>query len=258
VEGARPGAFREAVEPGRTVLVLAESPANPCLDLVDLDELGAIEGPIRVVDSTFATPLGQRPLDHGVDLVLHSATKALAGHNDACLGVVCGSGELIDWLWSFAVLQGANASPFDALNGLRGLRTLGVRLRQQSATALAVASALEAHPSVDLVRHLGLPSHPQAELARRQLRLPGGVVTFDLAGGRDAATRFLERLRLCRPAPSLGGPETLVGHPASSSHAGLRDEELAECGISPGTVRLSAGLEDTDDIVADVLGALTG
>ena len=256
VDATRPGAFADAVEPGRTVLVLAESPANPRLDLVDLDELGAIAGPFTVLDSTFATPLAQRPLDHGIDLVLHSATKALAGHNDATLGVVCGSGDLIEWLWSFAVLQGANASPADALNGLRGLRTLGVRLRQQAATSLAVARAVEQHPAVACVRHLGLESHPQRALARRQLRSTGGLLTFDLHGGQEAALRFVDGLRLCRAAPSLGGPDTLVAHPASSSHAGLLPEELGECGISPGTVRLSAGLEDTDDIVADVLRAL--
>ncbi|MFN0092106.1 MAG: trans-sulfuration enzyme family protein [Acidimicrobiales bacterium] len=256
VDGAASGAFAAAVEPGRTVLVLAETPANPRLELVDLDELGALEGPIVAVDSTFATPLGQRPLDHGVDLVIHSATKALAGHNDACLGVVAGSAELLDWLWGFAVLQGATPSPFDALNGLRGLRTLGVRLRQQSATALALARALEGEPAVSDVRYPGLESHPQAELARRQLRSFGGLVTFEVAGGREAGRRFVEELRLCRCAPSLGGPETLVTHPASTSHAGLSAEELAEAGISAGTIRLSAGLEDTADVVADVLGAL--
>jgi cystathionine beta-lyase/cystathionine gamma-synthase len=162
----------------------------------------------------------------------------------------------MDWIWGFAVLQGANASPFDALNGLRGLRTLGVRLRQQSATSLAVAHLLEDHPAVGWVRHPGLDSHPQAELARRQLRHFGGLVAFDLVGGEARAQAFLEALRLCRAAPSLGGPETLVGHPASSSHAGLLPDELAACGISAGTIRLSAGLEDTDDILDDVRRAL--
>lgn len=256
VDATRPGAFAEAVQPGRTMLVLAETPANPCLDLVDLDEVGGLVGPITVVDSTFATPLAQRPLDHGVDLVVHSATKALAGHNDACLGVACGARDVIDWIWGFAVLQGANASPFDALNGLRGLRTLGVRLRQQSATALALARVLEAHPQVRWVRHPGLESHPQADLARRQLRHFGGLVTFDLAGGEPAAQAFLEALDLCRVAPSLGGPETLVGHPASSSHASLMPDELEACGISTGTIRLSAGLEDTDDVARDVCRGL--
>jgi cystathionine beta-lyase/cystathionine gamma-synthase len=255
VDGTRPGAFAEAVRPGQTVLVLAETPANPRLDLVDLDELGALVGPITVVDSTFATPLGQRPLDHGVDLVVHSATKTMAGHNDACLGVVAGAQDVIDWLWGFAVLQGANASPFDAMNGLRGLRTLGVRLRQQSATALEVARALEAHSAIDNVRYPGLESHPQADLAKRQMRVAGGLVTFDLRGGLDAGARFVESVQVCRSAPSLGGPETLVTHPASTTHAGLTPEELAEAGIAPGTIRLSAGLEDTADVLADVLMA---
>ncbi|MDZ7734234.1 MAG: PLP-dependent transferase [Acidimicrobiia bacterium] len=127
VDGTDAAAIEGAVQPGRTTLVLVETPANPKLDLVDLDAVGRLAGPVTVVDSTFATPLGQRPLDHGVDLVLHSATKGLAGHNDASLGVVAGSRELIDWIWGFAILQGANASAYDATNGLRGLRTLGPR-----------------------------------------------------------------------------------------------------------------------------------
>jgi len=256
VDATRPGALSEAVEPGRTVLVVAESPANPRLDLVDLDELGAIQGPFTVVDSTFATPFGQRPLAHGVDLVVHSATKAMAGHNDALLGVVCGSRDLVEWLWGFAVLQGAPASPFDAMNGLRGLRTLGVRFRQQTATALALAEALEGLAAVREVRHPGLASHPQADLARRQMQLTGGLVSFEVAGGADAARRFVAALRLVRHAASLGGPETLVCHPASTSHAGLREEELAEAGISGGSVRISCGLEDPADIIDDVRNAL--
>ncbi|MBM3684142.1 MAG: aminotransferase class I/II-fold pyridoxal phosphate-dependent enzyme [Actinobacteria bacterium] len=256
VDGTRPGAFAEAVRPGETMVVLAETPANPRLDLVDLDELGAITGPITVVDSTFATPLGQRPLDHGVDLVIHSATKAIAGHNDASLGVVAGVRDLVDWVWGFAVLQGAVPSPHDATAALRGLRTLGVRLRQQSATALALASTLEGRADVGGVRYPGLASHPQAALAARQLRHGGGLLTFDLPGGIEAGERFVEAVRLCRPAPSLGGPETLVTHPASTTHAGLSDEELVAAGITGGTIRVSAGLEDTDDVVADVLAAV--
>jgi cystathionine beta-lyase/cystathionine gamma-synthase len=256
VDATRPGAFAEAVRPGETMLVLAETPANPRLDLVDLDEIGGLKGPITAVDSTFATPLGQQPLRHGVDLVIHSATKALAGHNDATLGVVAGARDLVDWLWGFAVLQGAAASPYDATNALRGIRTLGVRLRQQTATALAVGAALEAHPGVGAVRHPGLASHPQAALAGRQMGLTGGVLSFDVLGGLEAGARVVEAARLCRSATSLGGPETLLSHPASTSHAGLDDDELAAAGISAGTIRLSAGLEDTDDVVADVLAAL--
>lgn len=256
VDGTEPGAFAAAVRPGRTVLVLAETPANPQLDLVDLAELGAIAGPMTVVDSTFATPLAQRPLEHGVDLVVHSATKALAGHNDATLGVVAGSEELLQWLWGFAVLQGANASPFDAMNGLRGLRTLGVRLERQSATAQRLAEALEAHPAVSQVRYPGLPSHPQHELAARQMDLFGGLVAFDLAGGLDAGCRFVESTTIAQLATSLGGPETLVTHPASTTHVSLTPDELAAAGIRPGTIRLSVGLEHADDVLGDVIGAL--
>ena len=256
VDGTEPGAFAAAVRPGRTMMVLAESPANPLLDIVDLDEVGSIKGPITVVDSTLATPLGVRPLEHGIQLVVHSATKAMAGHNDATLGVVAGSADLIEALWGFAVLQGACASPFDALNGLRGLRTLGPRLRQQGATALAVAGALEMHGAVNWVRYPGLESHPHHDLARRQHRLHGGVLTFDLRGGLEAGTRFVRSVRLCRPATSMGGPETLVTHPASTTHAGMTPEELAAAGITPGTVRISCGLEHSDDVVGDVRLAL--
>ena len=256
VDATEPGAFAAAVIPGRTTLVFAETPANPRLDLVDLDELGAIAGPMTVVDSTFATPLIQRPLDHGVDLVIHSATKAIAGHNDATLGVVAGAAELVDWLYSFAVLQGANASPFDALNGLRGLRTLGVRLERQSATAGVLARFLESHPATAEVRWPGLESHPQYELAQRQMRLPGGLLTFDLVGGIEAGVAFVEGLEIAQLATSLGGPETLVTHPASTTHVNLTPEELAANGISPGTVRVSTGLEHADDLVADFAQAL--
>ena len=256
VDGTKPGAFAEAIRPGKTTLVFAETPANPRLDLVDLDEIGAIAGPVTVVDSTFATPLVQQPLDHGVDLVLHSATKAIAGHNDATLGVVAGSEELVSWLWSFAVLQGANASPFDAMNGLRGLRTLGVRLRQQSDSAQRLAEALEAHPKVSLVSYPGLKSHPQHELAQRQMALPGGLLTFDIYGGLDAGRTFVEGTRVAQLATSLGGPETLVTHPASTTHVNLTDVELEANGIGPGTVRVSLGLEYGDDIIADFTQAL--
>lgn len=256
VDGAEPGAFAAAVIPGRTTMVFAETPANPRLELVDLAELGAIAGPTTVVDSTFATPLVQRPLEHGVDLVVHSATKAIAGHNDATLGVVAGAAEYVDWLYSFAVLQGANASPFDAMNGLRGLRTLGVRLERQSRNAEVLARLLDAHPQVTEVRWPGLDSHPQYELARRQMALPGGLLTFDVAGGLDAGVRFVESLRIAQLATSLGGPETLVTHPASTTHVNLTPEELADNGIGPGTIRVSTGLEHADDLVADFAQAL--
>ena len=255
VDGTEPGAFAAAVRPGRTMLVFAETPANPRLDLVDLEELGAIAGPITAVDATFAPPTITRPLDYGVDLSLHSATKGLGGHNDATLGVVSGSAELIASLWGFAILQGANAAPFDAMNGLRGLRTLGVRLERQSTTAQRLAEALSDHPGVETVRYPGLASHPQHELAKRQMRMFGGLLAFDLAGGHEAGERFVEAVRLAQIATSLGGPETLVTHSASTTHAGLTPDELAAAGIGPGTIRVSVGLEHSDDVIADLLQA---
>ena len=256
VDGTETGAFAAAIRPGKTMLVVAETPANPCLDLVDLDELGAIAGPMTMVDSTFATPLGQQPIAHGVDLVVHSATKAIAGHNDATIGVVSGTAELMSWLWNFAVLHGANASPFDALNAHRGVRTLGVRLARQSATAQRVAEFLEGHPSVTRVCYPGLASHPQHELATRQMSSMGGLITFDVDGGIEAGARFVEATRIALQAASLGGPETLVTHPGSPTHVGLTPEEQAATGIGPGTIRVAGGLEDPDDIVADLGQAL--
>jgi cystathionine beta-lyase/cystathionine gamma-synthase len=256
VDGTEPGAFAAAVIPGRTTLVFAETPANPRLDIIDLDELGAIAGPVTVVDSTFGTPVLQQPLRHGVDLVIHSATKGIAGHNDATLGVVAGSKELIDWLWGFAVLQGASASPYDALNATRGIRTLPIRIARQSATALALATALEAHPGATEVRYPGLASHPQHELAARQMSGGGTLIAFDVVGGLEAGRRFVESVRLAQHATSLGGPETLVTHPASTTHVNLLPDELAANGIGPGTIRVSVGLEHADDVIADFAQAL--
>lgn len=256
VDGTEPGAFADAVRPGKTTLVFAETPANPKLDIIDLDAVGAIAGPVTVVDATFATPVLQQPLRHGVDLVVHSATKGIAGHNDATLGVVAGSRELIDWLWGFAVLQGASASPFDALNGLRGLRTLPIRIARQSEGALAVAEALLRRDDVTDVRYPGLTSHPQHELAMRQMSAGGGLVSFDLVGGIEAGSRFVEAVDIAQLATSLGGPETLVTHPASTTHVNLLPDELAANGIGPGTIRLSMGLEHPGDVIADLEQAL--
>jgi cystathionine beta-lyase/cystathionine gamma-synthase len=255
VDVATPGAFAAAVEPGRTMLVLAETPSNPRLELADLDELGAIRGPFTVVDSTFATPLGQQPLAHGVDISLHSATKGIAGHNDATLGVISGEAELLDEIWTYAVLHGATPSPFDALNALRGIRTLGVRTRQQNQTARSLSVMLADHPAVRVVHYPGLSEHPQHDLATRQLRQYGTVLSFELAD-RDAAAGFLGRLRTARVATSLGGPETLVCHPATSTHAGLTADEKVATGITDGLVRVSVGLEDSNDLLADVEQAL--
>lgn len=256
VDGTDPEAFAAAVEPGRTMLIWAETPANPRLDLVDLDALGSIAGPVTAVDTTFATPLGVRPIDHGVDLVVHSGTKGIGGHNDATIGVVAGSAELIAWLRGFAVLQGAVASPYDAANALRGVRTLSARLDVQCASAQALAEALEAHPNVASVRYPGLRSHPQHALAVAQMDRMGAMVSFEVVGGLEAGSTFVESLEIARMATSLGGPETLVTHPASTTHVSLTPEELAANGIGQGTIRVSVGLEATKDIVADFRQAL--
>jgi len=256
VDCTEPGAFEAALQPGRTTLVLAESPSNPRLELCDLDELGSIAGPFTVVDSTFATPLGQQPLAHGVDLVLHSATKGIAGHNDATIGVVAGERELIDAIWAYGVLHGATASPFDALNALRGVRTIAVRTAHQAATAQRLAEWLEQHPGVATVHYPGLASHPQHDLAKRQMRQFGTVLAFDLRDGQPAVGRLLDHLRLARCATSLGGPETLVCHPMTTTHASLTADEQAEAGVTEGLVRVSVGLEDPDDVIADFQRAI--
>lgn len=256
IDGTEPGAFAAAVRPGRTMLVIAESPTNPRLDVIDLVELGAIKGPFTVVDATFATPIGQQPATFGVDLVVHSATKGISGHNDATLGVVSGEAELLDAIWAYGVLHGAAASPFDALNGLKGLRTLAVRQRHQSETALAVARALRAHPGVSAVYHPGLDDHPHHQRALEQFDVLPGLVAIDLAGGADAAATFFDNVRIARIATSLGGPETLLAHPASTIHAALTPDDRAAIGITPGLVRISIGLEDPADLLADLCQAI--
>jgi cystathionine beta-lyase/cystathionine gamma-synthase len=256
VDATEAGSFAAAVQPGRTMLVLAETPSNPRLELVDLDELGALRGPITVVDSTFATPLGQQPLAHGVHLSLHSATKGIAGLNDATLGVVAGETELIDAIWAYSVLHGATPSPFDALNAIRGIRTLAVRTTHQAASALHIAEVLSAEPAISAIHYPGLVSHPQFDLAKRQMRHGGTVIAIELAGGRSAAEHFIDSLQLARVATSLGGPETLVCHPETTTHASLTAEEAAATGVTPGLLRISVGLEDTADLVRDLTNAL--
>ena len=251
VDGSKPGAFAAAVKPGKTMLVLAESPSNPQMNIVDFSELASIKGPYTVVDSTLATPLGQNPLAHGVSLVMHSATKGIAGHNDATLGVVAGEKELIDAIWTYAVLHGATASPYDAVNGLRGIRTLGVRLAHQCSSAMELATYLASHKAISAVHYPGLPNHPQHALAAKQMRQFGSSLSFDIAGGKDSARKVVDGLKLVRPAVSLGGPETLICHPASSTHVGVSPEDQVTAGITQGLLRVSVGLESTADVIAD-------
>lgn len=255
VDCTEPGAFAAAVIPGRTMMVLAETPSNPLLELADLAELGAIKGPFTLVDSTFATPYGQRPASYGVDLVVHSATKGIAGHNDATLGVVAGERDLLNEIWGYGVLHGATASPADALNALRGLRTLPVRVKHQAASVQRVAEALAPNPLVSQVNYPGLERHPQFSLAQRQMNHCGTVLSFAVRDQQRAAGT-LDRLLIARCATSLGGPETLVCHPATTTHASMTPEEQQRAGISAGLLRVSIGLEDPDDLIADFTQAI--
>lgn len=251
VDGAKPGAFAAAVKPGKTMMVLAESPSNPQMGIVDFSELAAIKGPYTVVDSTLATPLGQNPLSHGVSLVVHSATKGIAGHNDATLGVVAGEKDVIDAIWTYSVLHGATASPYDAVNGLRGIRTLGVRLAHQCNSAIELATYLASHKATSAVHYPGLSIHPQHALAAQQMRQFGSLLSFEISGGKESARKVVDGLKLVRPAVSLGGPETLICHPASSTHVGVLPEDQATAGITQGLLRVSVGLESTADVIAD-------
>jgi cystathionine beta-lyase/cystathionine gamma-synthase len=251
VDGSKPGAFAAAVKPGKTMLVLTESPSNPQMGVVDFSELASIKGPYTVVDSTLATPLGQSPLAHGVSLVMHSATKGIAGHNDATLGVVAGEKDLIDAIWTYAVLHGATASPYDAVNGLRGIRTLGVRLAHQCNSAMELATRLTTHKAISAVHYPGLSTHPQHALAAKQMRQFGSLLSFEVVGGKDAARKVVDGLKLVRPAVSLGGPETLICHPASSTHVGVSPEDQVVAGVTQGLLRVSVGLESATDVIAD-------
>ena len=253
-------AFARANRP-ETRLFYVETPSNPMMLLTDLAavcQIGKPRGILTLADNTFATPCNQRPLLLGADMVLHSATKYLGGHSDVVAGcVVCGK-EIADAIWRKRTLLGGSLDPFAAWLVLRGIKTLAVRMERHNQNALAVARAIESHPAVSRVLHPGLPSHPQHELATRQMSGYGGMLSFELHHGRAAGARFVESTRLAVLAVSLGGVETLVEHPASMSHSLLSDEELQKAGIPPGLIRLSVGIESADDLIADLRQALDG
>jgi cystathionine beta-lyase/cystathionine gamma-synthase len=251
-------AFARALTP-QTKLVLVETPSNPLLELTDLAaviDLAHAHGAYAIVDNTFATPVNQRPAAFGADLIWHSATKFLGGHSDLSAGVVVGSAELIDRVWQTSIVTGSTLGPIDAWLLLRGIRTLPLRMARHNDNALALARAVEEHPAVARVRYPGLPSHPQHDLAARQMSGYGGVFSLDLAGGRAAASTLLAELRLAKRAASLGSVSTLVVHPRSMWAAIVDAEQLAGIGISDGLVRVSTGIEETADLLADFTRAL--
>lgn len=243
----------------RSRLLILESPTNPTLEVCDLAAVSAGargRGLVVVVDNTFATPLLQRPLALGADLVMHSLTKALAGHSDLIGGALAGSRERIDAARATMKVLGGCMDPHAAFLARRGLKTLHLRVERQCANAMALAVRLQGHPAVRSVRYPGLPSHPGHEVARRQMAAFGGLVTLELEGGLPAAERFYDRLRLVARAASLGGVESLASLPVHTSHHGLPEEALREAGVDPGMVRLSMGVEDASDLIADVERAL--
>ena len=261
VDLGNPDAVKAALRPN-TKLVWVETPTNPLLKLADLEAIAAAtrgHGTWLVADNTFASPYVQRPLEFGFDIVVHSTTKYLNGHSDMVGGVVI-VGQNEEVREKIAFLQNAVGSvsgPFDSFLALRGLKTLSLRMERHCTSALKIAQFLESHPGVDGVIYPGLASHPQHELAKRQMRGFGGIITARIKGGLDGATRFLERCQLFTLAESLGGVESLIEHPAIMTHASVPPEVRAELGIDDGLVRLSVGIEDADDLIEDLRSALS-
>jgi cystathionine gamma-synthase len=248
------GAIRES-----TRLVFAESPTNPYLrvmDLARLVELARARGITTAIDSTFATPLNMRPLELGLDLVIHSATKYLAGHNDLLAGAVIGSSQLLTRIEEARGVLGGVSSPNDAYLLLRGLKTLDLRVQRQNENGLRLAQFLEGHPAVRRVYYPGLPSHPDHEIASRQMTGFGGVVSFEIEGDMETTGRFMDRLRLPYIGPTLGGVESIAQQQAL--FISLDAEERRQAGIGDTLVRYAAGIEDADDLIADLEQALAG
>jgi len=255
VEATDPAAFEEALRPTTRVIYL-ESPGNPTLALNDIAAIAQIarsRGITTVIDNTFATPINQQPLRLGVDVVVHSATKFFAGHGDALGGLIVGSAEFIDRALKRTMRElGGIMSPFNAWLIARGTQTLPLRMARHNENALALAQWLSDHPAVVEVRYPHHPSHPQFELARRQMRGGGGVVVFILAGGLEAGRRLLDNVRLITRTVSLGDVRSLITHPASTTHRSVPREVRLAAGLADGLVRLSVGLEDVEDLIADL------
>ena len=252
-------AIESAIKPN-TRMIWVETPTNPMLKLVDLKQIAALgkkHGLITVVDNTFASPILQRPLELGCDIVMHSATKYLNGHSDIVGGIaVTANAELAERLAFLHNAVGSIQGPFDSFLALRGLKTLHLRMQRSCENALKIAQWLERHPNIEKVIYPGLESHPQHELAKRQMQGFGGIISAVVKGGLPAATKMLERCELFALAESLGGVESLIEHPAIMTHASIPADKRAELGISDGFIRLSVGVEDVNDLIAELDAAL--
>jgi methionine-gamma-lyase len=260
VDNTDPENFARALRPN-TKLVYTETPTNPLMSLTDLRavaEIARARGVVTMCDNTFATPVNQRPIELGIDVVVHSATKYIGGHHDVTAGLVVGSRELIERAWKFGIVAGASLSPFDSWLLLRGLRTLGLRVERHNRNALALARFLETHAKVARVYYPGLESHPQHALARRQMSGFTGVLSVELRGGYEAAERFITSLKIGVYAASLGGYETLLVHPAAMWAKALTAEQRQAMGVGDSLVRVSVGIEDEADLIKDFGRALDG
>jgi methionine-gamma-lyase len=258
VDQADTGGLLAAIGEGAR-LVLVETPVNPTMTITDLAavaQAARAAGAISVADNTFASPINQRPLDAGIDIVVHSATKYLGGHHDLIAGAVVGSAERIEQIWDTAIVLGATLGAFDAWLLLRGLRTLPLRVARANDNAMAAARFLEGHPLVEAVHYPGLESHPQHALARRQMSGFGGVLAVQIRGGYAPAARFVAALQLFANAVSLGGVESLAVHAAAMWAGTLDDEQMKAAGVQPNLVRLACGIETADDLLDDLARAL--
>ena len=258
VDVAKPEDFEKALRP-ETKMVFLETPSNPGLELVDLEWIGKLKQKhnfILNVDNCFATPYLQKPIPYGADLVSHSATKYMDGQGRLLGGVVVGRADLIKEMMFFIRHTGPAMSAFNAWTISKSLETLTLRMDRHCSNALKVAETLEQHSEVEEVRYPFLPSHPQYELAKRQMTQGGGVVTFTIKGGFERARRFMDALEMILLTSNLGDSRSIATHPASTTHSKLTDEERAQIGIFPGSVRISVGLEDLDDIIDDLTAAL--
>ena len=241
-------------------LLYLETPTNPTIKIIDIERLSAAAkqvGALVVVDNTFATPINQNPLQLGADIVLHSASKYLGGHADALGGVICGSRELVKQVYHYREINGATLSPMDAYSFIRGMKTLKLRVERQNESALKVAQWLQQHPMIEQVNYPGLESHPNHDVAKRQMRGYGGMLSFSVKGGLDAIKVFLPKLHYAHMAANLGCVETVVGPPVTTSHVECSAEERAAAGIPEGLVRYSTGIEDVEDLLADLEQALS-
>ncbi|MEZ4775046.1 MAG: aminotransferase class I/II-fold pyridoxal phosphate-dependent enzyme [Bacteroidia bacterium] len=242
-----------------TKIVFAETPSNPAVDVLDMEWLGEFarrHGLILIIDNCFATPYIQQPIKYGADLVLHSATKYLDGQGRVLGGVIAGRQDLVDEIRLFARHSGPSLSPFHAWILSKSLETLAIRMERHSQNALALAEWLESQSDVLRVRYPFLPSHPMYEVARKQMRMGGGIVSFVVEGGIERGRKFLDALQMASLTANLGDTRTIATHPASTTHARLSDAEREETGILPGLIRISVGLEHIDDIIADIRQAL--